>query len=290
MANQKSKLYKILKANELLDRYTNEGDVINDDGKVSWYNIPMQIAYFGIRKAQRSLFRDVWKYHGIRASDSFNPTRDTHSVIKFRNSTIREHMKKNTVFALKVDKIIQEDPWSKIFSVEPPRATLVNNANYSLKNIKVYRYTKKKITSKDVSIMLDGLVPILGTKYDFGQLVAILTTQIAGYPFVNDKKFDFLDLGAKRKVCSVSVASVYTYWRHILEKKGTKLPRLFSKLNDGFWDQKFINEFEKVGNKWPVERTYPANFSVTNSHFDNEFELVLHMKGGKILYKQLITV
>lgn len=219
------------------------GDIVNVSGAPSWYDIPLHIAYWGIRTAQKGLFgkSSAW--------------RDTHTMIYFADGT---------------------------FSVEPPKATYVPIEDYAMKDISFYRYTKKDIYKADIEILRKGADQIIGTSYDIGQLLDIAIGQVCGYPV--EDKINIFDTGKKNVVCSVGAAAVYTYWRHELEKIGIKLPRLFSKLNDKAWDKDFIRYYHKCGNKWSVERTYPANFANCKTHFDDEFELVLKMKAGEILY------
>jgi len=168
------------------------------------------------------------------------------------------------------------------FSVEPPRAKMVPIEDFAFKEISIYRYTKCKFTAADIEIMWEGAKRILDTEYDFGQLLNILINTIAGYPFY--EKYKFFDFGAKYKVCSVGVAAIYTYWRHKMEQKGKKIPRLFSKLNPNAWNKEFIKKFKQHGNRWDVENTFPANFANTQTHFDKEFVNILFADKGEILY------
>jgi len=271
---------KQIKAIESISKYAKDGDVINFNGHTAWYNLPIKIGFWGIRTAQTELFGKVSRTltNGIIIS----PFMDTHSTIYFQNKNIRKHIGENE----KVKKILSKEKWGKTFSVEPPVCTFIPVEDYALKEISIYRYTKKKIDDKDIKIMIEGTLPILLTEYDYGQLGQIAINQIAGYPY--EQKWDFLDFGSDKKVCSVGVASVYTYWRHQLEKSGIKIPRIFSKLNEKMWDRDFVKKFYEEGKgKWSVEQTYPANFSYSSTYFDNEFELILYMNNGKILYKNI---
>jgi hypothetical protein len=129
--------------------------------------------------------------------------------------------------------------------------------------------------------MSNATLPMLGTKYDYGQLLNIAMNVLLGYEF--EEKTKVFDFGAKRKVCSVGIAAIFQKWRKALETQGTIVPRLFGKLNEGAWDKDFINRF-KQKNRWDIENTFPAQFGLSQSHFGGEFKLVLKMNKGKIKF------
>ncbi len=274
MSNQ----YKTAQAIDLFEKYTEEGDVINTIGHPKWYQFILKIGYWGIRKAHKELFgKDFIPYGSIPIK--IKPYMQTHSMIKFSNSSVRKYI----INELKVRKILEKDRWAKVFSVETPIATLKDSKSFIFEDICVYRYTKKRLDENDIKILLKATVPLLGTKYDYGQLLNIATNQMLGYSF--DEKTKVFDMGGKRKVCSVGVAAVFQIWRKELEKQGIKIPRLFSKLNRNNWDPKFLKKFDEVG-RWNVENTYPAMYALTKKYYNSEFELVLRMRNGKILYRK----
>lgn len=248
----------------LIEKYSKEGDIINIDGCSS--NPASEIAYWSIRKAQKELFGKQNKW------------RDTHTMVKFNNSSIVKYISTNE----KVKKILgnNEKPWHKTFSVEPPKTTLITTESFAMDKISIYRYTKKQITQDDIKILLEATIPILLTKYDVGQLIDIAINQILGYPY--DEKIYWFDFGTKYKVCSVGAGAIYQKWRKILEAKGTIIPRLFSKLNPNRWSQDFIQKFKDNGGRWNIENYYPALFS-NSDMFDNEFKLIVSMNKGKII-------
>jgi hypothetical protein len=253
---------------DLIHEYAKEGDVINLDPVKP--DLIIAIGAWGIRTAQRELFGEMsnWK--------------DDHSMIYFRNRTILNAIGKNE----KVKKILgtNRPPFREVFSVEPPKATFISHDAYAGDNISVYRYTIRPLTAKDIRIMLHAALPILLTKYDYGQLLNIAVNQMLGYPF--ERKTSLFDFSRRRMVCSVGVAAVYQKWRKILEATGEKVPpRLFSRLNPAKWSKEFRRKFEQNGSRWHVENTYPAHFANTD-FFNNEFRLVLRIERGVPVFKE----
>ncbi len=271
---------KIKQAVDNISKMCIDGDVINISGHTSPWNIHLQIGFWGIRKAQRKLFKNP----GILkvGQDTMNPNDDTHTGIYFTNANVRKYVGEH----LKVKRILEKEPYAKIFSVEPPKATLVPVEDWALDDLRIYRLTQYKVQDDDIRLMLEGTLPILGTRYDFGQLLDIAMNQIAGYPFKN--RINLFDLGTRLKVCSVGVASVYAYLRHEREKAGIYMPRLFSTLNESTWNKDFIKHYLINGEKWSVEQTYPCMFGLTETHFNKEFQLILWIKEGEIKYKKNI--
>lgn len=230
---------KILIASEIIRKYAKDGDVVNINGHPSWYEFWLKIAYNSIRKAQRSVF------------GKYSEWQDTHTMIYFDTGT---------------------------FSVEPPKAKYIPISDYAIKDISLWRYTKHPITQLDSELMKAYASVILGTNYDYGQLLNILINQLLGYPF--DEKVKWFDFGGKQKVCSVGFGAIYNKWT-----KGKNYARLFNKLNEKYWSKSFYKDFYDNGGNWNIENYYPANVS-NPKHFDNEFELILRMRDGEILYKK----
>jgi hypothetical protein len=172
-----------------------------------------------------------------------------------------------------------------VFSVQPPKP-LYLKLSECLKDkeiISVYRYTKKELNDWDIRQMRDACDKIIGANqpYDIGQLMDILIDGIAGYPY--KKKFSLFDSGKWSMVCSVGGASVYNFLRHQLWFiQHYDMKQLFSKLNPEAWSPAFVKKFNKK-HYWDIDRTSPANFANTNTHFDNEFELIgEYLLGNKI--------
>lgn len=256
----------LMQAVQIIEKFSKEGDVINIDGHTK--NIFYTIGYWGIRKAQKELYGPNSRWQ------------DTHTMMKFNNSTISKILKNNE----KVQTILENNkkPWKKVFSVEPPKATFITTEEFALEHITVYRYTKKKFYSEDIKILLEATIPILLTQYDFGQLINIAVNQILGYPY--DEKVLWFDFGCKMKVCSVGVGAIIQKWRKTLEAQEKPVPpRLFSKLNSHYWSKEFIEEFTKNGSRWNIENYYPAIFA-NSQYYDNEFKLILEMNKGEIVY------
>lgn len=261
------------------------GDVVNIANHPPITKITSYIGCYGIRKAQKSVFKNpIQIYNNI----SIDPTDDTHSMIHFDKKDIQKLIiDNNTVLQEdknKILKIWEKNNWAKVFSVEPPVATFVSIEDFILDDITVYRCSIKEFNERDIELLLKGVLPIIGTKYDFGQLINILICQELGYPY--DEKVKWFDLSGKKKVCSVGVAVGYQFMRKQLELQGVNLPRLFSKLNEDKWEKDFIEKFNKDGAHWNVENTYPCMFGLTMSHFNSEFYPVLRMRDGEVLYKE----
>jgi len=169
---------------------------------------------------------------------------------------------------------------NKIFSVQLPKAKFItlDDLLKHTKQITIYRYNASKFEQKDVSYIEKECEKFVNQdkKYDIGQLIDILMNTVSGYPYKHTIKW--FDQGRKNKVCSVGTAAMFTNWRHWAEKKGRKIPRLFSKLNPNAWSKRFIKKFEKNGNKWNVEETFPANFANAEKMFNKEFKKIFKIK------------
>ncbi len=254
-----SKKTAIENAVKIIEHTAKDGDVINVVGHAKFWDIPMKIGFAAIKKAQYELFEEPEKY------GDYCPNDDSHSMMFFRKKLLEKSSYKNVT----------------TFSVEPPKAKFIPTEKYAMKDITIWRYTKKKFSKSDVEILLKAAEHIIGTKYDFGQLLDIAINQILGYPF--DDKIKWFDFGNKQKVCSVGVATIFEKFRN--ETKS--IDRLFSKLNFRKWSGSMIKKFYSNGGRWDIEQTYPANFSNSATHFNTEFKLVLRMRKGKVLFPVL---
>jgi len=217
------------------------GHIISTIGTTKWYEIPLKLAYYGIRKYQKSLFGKDSNF------------KDSHTTIYLP---------------------------AGLYSTEPPKSKFHNLIKYmddKKTEYKVYRFTKKTLTPEDIEKMQWIANILSGRKYDYGQLINILMNGIMGYEY--SEKIKAFDFGSELKVCSVSIACIFQKWRVLT---GKKTARLFSKLNPKKWDKEFIEKFNKKGH-WDVENTTPGHF-VNSGHFDNEFELILHLKNGRIKF------
>lgn len=250
-------------------------DVINISSHQKWWEFWLHITYYGIRKAQRDLFKDVKVLNMV--NNTMNPTDDTHTCMFFRTEDILTYAKP------KITDLIDPKHFGYIFSCEYPEASFFPIDSILKDDIRIYRYNNNgTFDNDDIKIMLEGCLPLVGTKYDIGQLMDIAVNQTAGYPY--EYRHKWFDMGEEKKVCSVSIASIFAYWRHRKERQGEYNPRLFEKLNYNKWDKQFVKKFMTHKNVWDIESTYPAMFSCTNTHFDNEFRLILWSKNNKIIY------
>lgn len=211
----------------LLQKNLKPGDIINTSGKTDFTKPWLILTQACIRQHQKDLFGKASFYH------------DTHTEMFFGRE--------------------------KIFSVTAPKTKWEILEHVAKQEFSVYRYTKKDLTDNDINIMLDSANKIIGTKYDYGQLLDIAISQILGYP--NIIKYKWFDMGRKRMVCSVGCRAIMEDLRHKLEQDGQEtIPRLFNKLNPMYWTEKELKEFSRVD----VEATSPAHFA-NSRWFDGEY-------------------
>lgn len=173
--------------------------------------------------------------------------------------------------------------WQHVFSVQLPYPKFDSLKDFDDETISVYRYTEKEFTDKDITFMYDTASKIIKGKhkYDMGQLVDFLVSTINGYPFDAENKL--FDQGRYNLVCSVGVATIFNAWRKKYNKTHKKkLFQLFSILREATWSKEFIEKFNKQG-YWDIDRTFPANFANTETHFRGEFKLIAKVQNGKII-------
>jgi hypothetical protein len=190
-----------------------------------------------------------------------------------------------------------------ILNVTMPRAKWssleeIARSNYSLLIIK---YTKHDWSEKDCNDVIKAMesettfvddknkrykMKLIGSKYDLGQLFAIMSNGIGGYP--NEFKKTKLDSSRAREVCSAGIAVSYAYLRHLRESEGDESwSRLFSNgineslFKDAKWGKEVVNDYLQ-NNRVDVEMTTPAHF--TNSEYfcdpgeQKEFRIVRYIK------------
>lgn len=171
----------------------------------------------------------------------------------------------------------------KVFSVEPPVPLYVPLSNYEgddPRTVSVYRMNPAYFGREpDVALLRQAADAIINRHkgYDIGQLVDILITSIAGYPWAH--KVNWFDQGSQRLVCSVGVASLIAFWRHEMKRlQGIDIPQPWKKLNPAAWPEGALKQYP---GHWEIESTFPANYSTTFTHFSHEFTLVGKFRGGK---------
>ncbi len=222
------------------------GDVINFDSTTEWYNLHIQLGYWGIRQHQREVFGNLARW------------RDTHTML-----------------------YLDED---KVFSVEPPRARFAKLESLYNDKISVYRYTKRDFEDDEIDVMMKAADELNGTIYDVGQLLDIAINRVLGYPHtIHYRVFDFAKYC---KVCSVGVRVCYERARKYIEQKNGNepMPRLFSKFKYDTWLERDVvmsanTEMRGVD----VEATAPAHFA-NSEWFDDEFELVAEFDHGRRVF------
>lgn len=221
------------------------GDVVSIDGA---FSLAMFIPYLAIRADQRVVFKSA-----LRPQATWQ---ETHSTLYF-------------------------DP-QHLMSVEPPKATYFDAEQYIAKRLKEgcrVSILRRTPVSSDAARchaylmwMQDAAGEIVGTKYDYGQLIDIAINQLLGYG--SAEKFHWFDLGSKRKVCSVATRTCFEHARHRAEVEWGELAaptRLFvAPGGSPYWG---LSEWVKYG-KPSVECTTPAHF-VNSQYFSSEFKLVI---------------
>lgn len=234
------------------------GDFINSEGiKWSWDLIDVAagiIATNGISAAQRDVFCDTIPAKKLRYKDS-------HTMIYFGS---------NQLFTVQLPQPTYEDLEKR-------------HGKGDTRIVSVYRmnpaYFGKTLDANDVAIMKSAADEIIAKHkgYDIGQLMDILVSTIAGYPF--EQKSKTFDQGNDRLVCSVGCATVIAAWRHkLLQTTGVDIPQPWKVPNPNAFKSDFI---KKYPGHWDIQTTFPANYAVTDTHFQNEFILVGRFKGGK---------
>jgi hypothetical protein len=238
---------------KLLKKYSKDGDVHNYEDTPPFWKVFLLIAVLAIRRFQKKTFFGKWIKWGIRLVMMRTKNwKDHHTMQYFEDGTR---------------------------SVQTPQAKVIPVTCYSHYDVSIYRYTPKDFTPEDIQIMKDIWNRIIGTKYDYAQIMNIAINQILGYPFKQKTKILNPE---EKKVCSVGVATVFQAWRKQIDKK---VPRLFRVLNKSVWTDKFQEKFAENENRWSVENVYPSNFAVTETHFNGEFKLILKIRKGRIIYK-----
>ncbi len=240
------------------------GDVVQFDSKLRLRNLYMLIPYFLIRRHQKKIFKN----NRLRPAAKWH---DTHTTIYF--------------------------PGHGIFSVEPPRALYKDTEAYITKGVKdgdriaIYRYSEMFIRKgedgkpimKDlhdipeyIEVMKKAADKIVGTKYDYGQLLDIMLNRILGYG--TKLKFRPFDLGKKRKACSIGCRVIYEALRKFVEVKAYKdgvepdMTRLFDNPDEDDWTEKEMRKFDRTD----VEATTPAHFA-NSRYFDGEFMRIVRV-------------
>lgn len=207
-----------------------KGDILNYTApETDWNEWYMKLAYYTIEQYQKAVLGKFSNYF------------DIHSMTYF-------------------DK-------KHIFSVEPPVTKWVTLEEIEDKNYSVYRYTYKKLTKADTTIMRDAAEKMIGVPYDVGQLIDIGFQEVLGYPPYIDK-LNIFDFSKKMRMCSAGVGIIYRAFT-----KYAGLPKLFSMLNPNYWKFNYIDKFYKHGGYWRIEQYPPAIFA-NSCMFADEFKLI----------------
>jgi len=273
---------------ELVNVYNKKvrnADVVNIANHPPVIKLPSYIGCYGIRKAQNLEFKNPRQKYG---AFEINPNDDTHSMMHFNKETLIKAIIESPMILEedkeKIKKIWEKENWAKVFSVEPPKATLIPIESFLKDEISVYRYTMEDLNEEDYKILAQASLPIIGTKYDYWQLINIAVCQELGYSF--KEKVSWFNQNKRNMVCSVGVASIFQKRKYVKEKQGILVPRLFSNLNESMWSEDFVKRFKENGSRWSIETTYPCMFGLTRTHFAGEFRLILAIKNKEIVYEE----
>jgi hypothetical protein len=215
---------KVRQAYEEILKVIKPGDVVNQLGDASWYEVWSHAAHWAIRQYQKSLFGKNANWH------------DTHTMLFF-------------------------DEWDT-FSVELPRARVKPLQEYCLSDMSIYRLTLIELAPNHIDCMMDAADRMIGTRYDVGQLLDIAIREIL--EFDQDRPISIFDFGRERKVCSVGVRVCFEYvYRKIVKPSIPDAPEgkwLFHSLNPDKWPPSEIAKYKGTN----VEATAPAHFANTD--------------------------
>lgn len=181
---------------------------------------------------------------------------------------------------------------NQVFSMEPPRGCIHSLDDYGQGNnriVSIYRmnpqYFGRSLADGDIALIREAAIMLVGIPYDIGQNANIGINALSGYPWsyaltwFEADKIPSEDITKKNAVvCSVSIAEIIAYWRHILkETTGEEIPQPWKVLNPGYWTK---DQIERFPNHWDVNSTFPANYAVTQTHFSGEFLLMGKFRNG----------
>ena len=253
------------KAALAIAEYLQPGDVINTGWRWNWWHLlnPKKwlgdIACWRIQEYQKAYFGD---------------------------SSI--HDSTHTRIYLGRDKLKDIDDQC-IFEVTTPRSRFVSLRQICHEDIRILRFTPRALASDDIHVMLAAAQRIVGTKYDYGQLLDFLLHNVLDYP---RSPFTLFDQGPERKVCSTGVATLFNRLRQVLDEHGgDAIPRLFDVVYVDVWKERGV--FDNIDQcldpdadigidriRTPIERVTPAHFENT-VYFQREFWEVARFKEGR---------
>jgi hypothetical protein len=171
------------------------------------------------------------------------------SIIDYQD---REYPGRPGNFIYSTHTVINADP-GRLFHVTSPYATWATWTNFAgeidpARWLIVTRYqhrTGDEMTAEEREIFMQVFRDLDGTRYDYGQLLAILINQIAGWPRV--LYLPIFDLSRNRKVCSVAARIAWLRWWKEYGKSNVPGAR-------------------RPGGSLIAERTPPAHFEIHETH------------------------
>jgi hypothetical protein len=222
---------------ESILRYIQPGDVINQVGGQRWWEFWLAVAQRAIQHYQRQLFGEKSSWQ------------DTHTMLYLDEE--------NT------------------FSVEAPRARKKPLRDYCFSEFSIYRLTLIPLSVDHIDTLREAAAKIVGTKYDYGQLLDIAVNQILG--FEHQRRLSVFDLGKRRKVCSVGVRTAFEYlYKNMIRTEDSPPGKwLFREMNPKKWPREAVRRYRGTD----VEATSPAHFS-NSDYFCHDFELVARFTDG----------
>lgn len=165
-------------------------DVINTDGAVSWWNLPMQYLGKRIQWYQKKLFgsRSRW--------------RDKHTMLYLDASHI-------------LSVTFPHAKWETIDTV--------NGGQYN--SLSIYRHVLFTPSTEHCASAIDAAnKDLIGKDYDVGQLMCMALNMIFGDG--DHYKIKWFDFSPSQKVCSVGVRAIFEMVRNLHHPSG--LNRLFT--------------------------------------------------------------
>jgi hypothetical protein len=181
----------------------------------------------------------------------------------------------------------------KIFSQEPPHATIIPVSDYENdpRIITIYRmnpiYFGRELTKNDVDLLIEACDIMASRKvpYDIARDVQDGIEDMTQRPWDSDLNiFDTQCNGSddptliSSAVCSQAVAIAIAHWRHQTQATtGELIKAPWHDLNSNAWIQKQLDEYPHY---WDTAIVHPSNYSVSHECFYDEFIRIGRFKKG----------
>ena len=185
---------------------------------------------------------------------------------------------------------------NKIFSQEPPHATIIPLSDYEVdpRIVTVYRmnpaYFGRALTDADFALIIEScnIMAIRKVPYDVARDVQDGIDDLSGRPW--DATVNILDTQCNLSedpnvissaVCSQADSIHMAHWRHKTQATtGELIKAPWHDLNPKAWTSKQIDEYPHY---WDCGICHPGNYSVTHECFDDEFIRIGRFRQGKVI-------